>query len=298
MKDYIDKFKELVTDSEYVENALGERLYLADRDFKQCYKAGDTVREQLPMFWFCDTDGNVISLGNNKVVWLIPEKNDGRFTYHFRTEENGVFRGKVIRRSSLCGIVWGSYCYGKAADILSDDGIYGFGTNNKEKLTVSCHHIDGDKTNDNYNNLEFATNRVHLQTIHKMPDPADPDNQMGFMQRLTKAAAEEEPNKITILYADDSKKAIDAVDISELPENIKKAVSDFTAKAEIAEVVNNILRQQGKEFFENPRVLFLESARLFLKVHFQKTHSRLAVSLVPATDVFNGELITIKKERG
>lgn len=289
MEDYINRFKELITDSEYVENALGEKLYIADREFRQCYRAGDAVREQLPRFWFCDPVGNVVSLANDKAVWLMPEDNHGRFTYHFCIEDNGVISGKVIRRSTLCGIVWGSYCYGKAAEVLKTEGIYGFGTNSSERLTVSCHHKDGDKTNDSYNNLEFATNKAHMQTIHRLPtDAEDTEKQAKFMEKLTAAATDEEPDRVSLLIYDD-KGYKELVAVEDLPDGLKKSLAKEIYPMLITKYIQNLVRQFGSEFFKEKRYLYIAAAKQILSVHIQ--NNSYAVSIPSESELSDKTMI-------
>lgn len=292
MENYNDRFKELISDKKYIENAVGERLLLDNRSFRQCYKEKDSVRKCLPPFWFCDPEGNVISIAKDKAVWLIPENNNGRAAYHFVIHSGGEVNIKIIRRATLSGIVWGVYRYGKAAEILEREGIFGFGTNSNDKLTVSCHHKDGDKTNDNYNNLEFATNKAHLQTIHKVPTvAADNEEQILFMQKISAMATEEEPERVTLLFADDAGyKEIMAVKEDDLPESIKRSVADCMLPAIMAQYIKAITKQYGADYFNESRLIYIIPMKRFLKVHFQ--NNRYAVSIPSIEEIRKQDFIS------
>ncbi len=278
MPDYIERFKELVSDIGYVENAVGERLPIDERRFRQCYKENDPVRELLPKYWFCDSVGNVVSIARDKAVWLIPDTYNERAAYHFLINNDGEFYSKIIRRAALCGIVWGVYRYGKAAEILETEGIFGFGTNSKEKLTVSCHHKDGNKLNDDYNNLEFATNRAHLQTIHRLPLTDNKDSVDRFIQHLTDVATEEEPNKITILSYDDSgNKELIAVDNKEFPDSFKKAVAEKILPAFVMFNIKAIEQKFGEDYFSQSRLIFIAQIQRFLKVQVENGGYRVSI---------------------
>lgn len=290
-KEYVDKFAEFISDAEYVENSMGQKLLLESRSFRQCYDSKDKARSQLPPYWFCDQDGNVISIAKDKPMWLVPENNHGRAAYHFVLIEDGTVNKKIIRRASLCGIVWGSYRYGKADEVLSTEGIYGFGTNSSTKLTVSCHHKDEDKTNDNYNNLEFGTNRAHLQTIHKVPESDDIDSQRKFIKRLSDMACEEEPDKVTLLITGNGYKELVACDSNQLPDNLKESIRNTAYQVLVSQYVEILLQTYGKEYFEEDRFLYIVPTRQILKVQWQKADRRLAISIPNISEISNKEMI-------
>lgn len=292
MQDYIDKFTELISDADYVENGSGQKLMLEGRTFRQCYDSNDKARSQLPPYWFCDQEGDVVSIANDKMLWIVPENNHGRGVYHYAThEEDGSITRKIIRRASLCGLVWDSYRYGRADEILNTEGVYAFGTNG-EKLTVSCHHKDGDKTNDNCDNLEFATNKIHLQTIHKIPVVDDIESQAKFMQRLTEVACGEEPDKITVFaIGDDGYKEIIACDDNQLPDSFKKLINNAAYQTLVCQIIETLVQSNGMEYFTEDRFLYIVPTKQILKVHFENTESRFAVSKPSIAEISNKELI-------
>lgn len=167
----------------------------------QCY--ADTPRRyQLPKYWFVSDKTHLVSVESGEPVWLKNnERSNGSIYYKFViTKEDGSMQIKNIEAHNLIGLVSGSETYGRAGDLLDQEGVISFGVKKKGVLKNNGHHMDGDHNNNDPDNIQFVTTDIHtLMDSAPAPD-ADEEKQFRFMEKLGKLASQEEPNKISVFF--------------------------------------------------------------------------------------------------
>lgn len=201
-KDYKEIFdREMNSGRKIYTQDKTEELIIEDNEkWKQCYKPEDKIREQLPPFWFISDRGNLISVAKGKAYWLKKEdfNNSGRYSYHCNIcidSETSV--NKNIELHNLVRIVFGGLSYGKADELLQQQGIFAFGVKNSQQIKLNGHHI-GDKADNSPDNIELITTEAH-KIIDKTPKKTDPETIHKFLAELGKMAEQEEPDKFTLL---------------------------------------------------------------------------------------------------
>lgn len=205
-KNYIEKFTEVIETNTPIYSSNDEtKLFIPEDNeiFKQCW-ADTNTRKTLPKYWFISNHGNLISVCHDDPVWIegYTDETGTRkcYKYIIHDENNATMQHKNIESHNLVALVFGSEVYGKAAELLEQEGVYSFGINNKRKLKAQGHHIDGDHTNNEPQNIQIVSNRVH-PLLHSVPDLKNNlKKELQFMQRLADVVSEEEPHKITILF--------------------------------------------------------------------------------------------------
>ena len=221
---YNNRFKEILEADEpiYSTSNPNKRLIIADEEvFKQCY-ADTPTRKTFPKYWFISDRCNLITMKSGKPKWIEGyKKNNTGKCYKYVIYNGDEMQRKNIEAHNLVALVFGSEVYGRAWELLEQDGVYSFGTKNKEKLSNTGHHKDSCRSNNTPQNIQIITNRVHT-LLDKVPHPATNDHK--FISELVELATKEEPNKITVLfdgysynpktkeYTKDSPKSIHAVD--------------------------------------------------------------------------------------
>lgn len=248
-----------------------EELIIEDNEkWRQCYKPGDRVREQLPQYWFCSDKGNLISVVKGKAYWLKKDEWNGRYSYHFNVyldDETSV--KKNIELHNLVRIVFGGLSYGLADDMLQEQGIFAFGIKKSKEVKLNGHHM-GDKEDNSPENVELVTTNAH-KVIDALPKNADTENISKFLAKFGDMAEVEEPNKISILLTgkkldkdfnvieDNGYRALYGTDKVVLT---KKAMKDFMAlqnECESRWIVNRIIevlvQTYGSEYFIEPKYL-------------------------------------------
>lgn len=138
--------------------------------YRQCYKKGSKIREQLPKYWFVSKEGFLINVKGSP-TWTKPNTDPDR--PEFKVSYKG--KGYPLATYNLVGLVWGCYISADAQKLLDKYGLKVFGRNKKTKgqhaPKVQGHHVGEcykhEKTRENYianNNpeiLQIITNREH-----------------------------------------------------------------------------------------------------------------------------------------
>lgn len=146
-------------------------------DFRQCYKKGDTIREQLPRYWFISKEGFLISVRNKKEPkWIRPNLDTDR--PQFKISKSN----KPITTYTLVSIVWGSDRTANAQKVMDERGLQCIGRLEKERgqhiAKVQGHHIEKyckEKTLESYianndpTNIQLVTVREH-DILNKMQE--------------------------------------------------------------------------------------------------------------------------------
>ena len=243
----------------------------------QCYSESDKARSQLPAYWFLSTNGNLISVFRGKAQLL--KKNlvkNKYYAYAFTYKaSDGEMKTKSITEHTLLRLVFGKQAYGKAEDILNSEGMDAFDNSNASGK-LNCHHIDSNAQNNSLDNIELLTTDAH-KVIHKAPKTSDMADQVKFMEEFQALAANEEPDKISILLtgqtldknnheiiSDDGSRAIFAADHLTLSGKAVRQITDMCIGTEVSSFLANKL---GMDFFSTPRYLCIGDCN-FYRINF------------------------------
>ena len=205
--DYATLFHEiLVNDTPIYSTKDKDKRFIAEDEeiFMQCY-ADTPTRKTFPKYWFISNKCNLISIENGKPKWIEGyKKNKTGKCYKYIIHENDTFQRKNIEAHNLVGLVFNSEVYGKAKELLEQDGVFSFGVKNNAKLSNTGHHKDSNRGNNAPNNIQIITNRVHtlLDTIPN--HNASEEKQIEYMQKIGKILEQEEPHKATIIFTGDT----------------------------------------------------------------------------------------------
>lgn len=200
---YKEKFDELFDSGlPIIDYVTEEEFEASDGEiFEQCY-ADTPERRTFPKFWFVSNYGNLISVGEKRLVWVhkIPRNDNKRFSYKYMIKDNEDKRVvKNIELHNLVGLVFGSESFGRATELIKEKGVQAFGVNNLEELKAQGHHIDGECGNNEPENIKFVTDKVHT-LFDSIPDiDSKEEDEFKFMKKFGKLMSEENPNAITIL---------------------------------------------------------------------------------------------------
>ena len=202
-KYYKNKFDELFNSgTPIIDQVTGEELILQEGEtFRQCY-ADTPKRNTFPKQWFVSKQGNLISVVGNKLIWVhkIPREKGSQYTYKYCLHTGEERVTKNVQLHNLVGLVFGSESFGKATELLNDKGVYAFGVCNPKEDVVQGHHIDGDPTNSNPNNIKFLTDKTHTLFNSGPGIEATEEKQFRFMQRFGKLMETENPDTITVYF--------------------------------------------------------------------------------------------------
>lgn len=172
-----------------------------DEVFKQCY-ADTPTRKYFPKYWFVSDKGNVISFYHDKPVWIKKnQRESGSCCYKFMAEkEDGSIGLKNIEVHDLVALVFDSYVYGQAKNLLEADGIYAFGVHSKESNAVQGHHINSDHEDNKPKNIQLVTSDVH-KLLHSAPtDEADDEKVREWEKAAVHILSNEEPDRISLVF--------------------------------------------------------------------------------------------------
>ena len=201
---YYDKFQELFNSGLPIIDGVTDEVFEAAEGeiFNQCY-ADTPERNTFPYYWFVSNYANLISVGENKLMWVHKNQreNSGKFSYKYTIPTGkDTSMTKNIEGHNLAWLVHGAEAYGLAEQKIKDEGVFAFGIRTGEGLNVQGHHIDGNDTNNVPANGKFVTARVHT-LFDSIPKPdATAEEQYKFMEKFGKIAKTENPNSITILF--------------------------------------------------------------------------------------------------
>lgn len=250
-----------------------EKVYVKTlKSWKQCYSAESKARKELPQYWFVDDKGDVISVARKKPILLKRDyktdfenryKNANRYNYHYDGHKN-------ITASTLVALCFGSEIYGKAKDLLKKKGLEAFG-NNADQDNVQVHHHDKQGDNNNPDNLELLTSRVH-KVIHNRQKGL---TEKEYLLQVGKVAAVEEPERITALLIDDKKlsKKILSVDEMRLCERAQEQLQRvyqecYTLLAN--KCLELVLQIKDIDYFDKERFVCYENSIMFRYVRTAK----------------------------
>ena len=203
-KMYAEAFAEALEEGTpiYSTSNPDKRLVIADNEtFRQCWTDTPT-RRTFPKYWFTSDYCNLVSMKNGKPKWIEGYKKNktGKCYKYVIYDDNGEMKKKNIEAHNLLALVFESETYGRAAELLEQDGVYSFGTKNNEKLSNTGHHkLTRKNTPDN---IQIITNQVHT-LIDRVPNPntSTLEQEAKFMQELGELARKEAPNKITVFFS-------------------------------------------------------------------------------------------------
>ena len=267
-KEYKERFILSMNDDDEITTKDGkEKLDKSDKDWEQCYKKGNKAREQLPNFWFCSNskENEVVSVIHKKSHLL--KKYDsgyGRYSYHYNiTCDNGERTStKNMQCHNLARIVFGGLSYGIAEELLDKYGVFAFGTG---EYDLHGHHI-GSKDDNSPENIELLSCRVH-RILHKAPNDVKSDKIGKFLTDYSNMACEEQPNKISVLYAgekvdkntlehieDDEIRVIYATDKDNI-ELSEEVLKELRNQIIIGESIDLLIDNYGEDYFNEPKYL-------------------------------------------
>lgn len=199
-KQILDKYIE--DGKEIHDKSKKQKLILKEGEkFTQVY-ADTPVRRLIPKHYFFSDENNLVSLATGKPVYVRqqPRENGRPFYILPLKDENGeTLQCKNVEVHNLAAIVHGADVIGKANDLLKKNGIFAFGINNKKELKVQGHHKDGNKKNNEVNNIQLLTSQFHT-LIENAPNPNDDKEVIKFMIDLSKQAEQEEINQPFIVF--------------------------------------------------------------------------------------------------
>ena len=170
-----------------------------DENWIQCYSPSTTARSQITPHWFLSDKGDLCGVRNDNVYLIRKQVDKEGYIYHVMqyVNEQGAIANKKIRLHVLMALVWGGRVYGrKAKQRLEEKGLFAFGTAPHE---LNCHHIDGDKTNNDPSNLCIMTAKMHRMIDLSFPDGAKPEKMDDYMAKLAVEVAQESPYGITLV---------------------------------------------------------------------------------------------------
>lgn len=251
-------------------NDKKEKLVITDGEiWKQCYKYGDKVRDKLPTYWFISDKGNLISVKHGKPRLLKKDYLNGRYSYHFNINIDDETKiKKNIEGHNLVRLVFGGLSYGKADDLLDEDGIFAFGIRTNKKLTLQGHHIGKKEDNSPYN-IELLSANAH-KVLHKASTVGlnDIKDIKKILVEFERMASEEEPNKISVLFTGQKvdKNTLEITDNNEIKlldtmesnDNIKLSKQELQKLQSMCIIDNAIvmlLDTYGMDYLEEPKYL-------------------------------------------
>lgn len=203
-KYYYDKFRELFNSGDpIIDNTNGAVFEATEGEvFLQCYEDAPE-RNTFPMYWFVSNRGNLISVKEDKLIWVHPNRRakSQRYSYKYViVDDDNPDKATIknIELHNLVGLVFESGAYGTAAQKIKEEGVYAFGVRSQEGTCAQGHHKDGNNTNNDPNNIKFVSARVHT-LFDSVPKPDAPEQDvLAFMKKFGDVASAECPDAITV----------------------------------------------------------------------------------------------------
>lgn len=283
-EDYINSNRPIKTLDGQIELKIED-----DMQWQQAYDPDDNIRKAFPEYWFVSEKGDVVSVHlNGKRVYLLRKDDggDGYYDYHMNIQnEDGTMTTKRLGTQNLVGLVFGAYAYGEAKEMLNEKGIYGFGRKQTGVSAVNGHHINADKKDNSYGNIEFVSTDIHnvIDTFPKGDAPVK--KQVEYLKKFGRQAGKEVPNEISVLLSGhtwDRKTGEYLGDTGEtyiystkkLPMTIKamNQINNFSINALCSRLVQTVVEQlildKGTEFFTEPKYLTI-GTETFYRAYLQ-----------------------------
>jgi len=138
VKDWIETKKSITT---WKKEEQQELILLEDEYFTPCFCQNESVRNELPNYWFVSNKGNIVTVINGKVYWKKShpyEDGSGRSSY----KPINYITGKhiSIMTYNLLWSVFNRNCiFGRAKDYVDQFGSYAFGVKG-DPFNVEGHH--------------------------------------------------------------------------------------------------------------------------------------------------------------
>lgn len=267
-RQYEKLFRSLALEGLWVSTDDGsEKVYVDNyEEWRQCYSTYSKARAALPPYWFVNSKGDVISVATGKAVLLKkddkltkkdreqhPEKVDNCY-WHYHKDQGR----ENIPAHTLVSLVFESLAYGKAQELINEKGLNAFG-NKADKDNVQTHHIDNNKQNNRPSNLENVTVRAH-EILNVNQERVTDESRADFMQKFSRAAAVEEPGRISLMIMDEQPDIRDTTKL--VPTKQLRAVNDISFTQESFQ---KALRLYNKAVQEKHRLIADECLRQILK---------------------------------
>ena len=199
-QNYIQILCDYLNSGKPIKSSTGKELIIADDEvFLQCWD--NTPRLQtFPKFWLISNHEHLVSVFNNKVKWIEGyQRDDGSRCYKYNEQIDDSIHVKSIETHNLMGLVFGSEVYGRAKELLDNDGVHAFGIKKKGVLKVNGHHKLGRNGEVTPKDIQFITTPVHI-ILGQIPTSDNLEQNLAFMHELSNLAQQEEPNKISIIF--------------------------------------------------------------------------------------------------
>ena len=205
---YLTKFIQLLQQNAIVTDTDGNTFHLQDeKNWKQVYDEHITSRSIFPHSWFLssgevDKVPKLINIAYTSPRWLKRNIHGAdKVCYKPKLIIDGTRKTKNLEEHNLVALVYPELAeaYGKAKELIEEKGVLAFG---KEEDNAHGHHkAKYSKSKDNSaSNIQPTMKPVHEFITHKIPSPnATLEEEIAFMRAFGKLAAEQEPNKPTIL---------------------------------------------------------------------------------------------------
>ncbi len=273
---YLKRFNESVVPGMWIKTQDGSKVIsinLQD-EWKQCYPTergakklySYKARKQLPPYWFINNQGDVITLESGKPYLLKPD-DKGDEVKKYKAYHIGHSN---IQVHALVGLVFSSKTYGKAAELIKKYGIKALG---RERGKVHAHHQDGNKENNQPDNIIFAVTEVHC-AVHNISQ--------NSMQKFSDIAAIAEPDHMTMVL-EGTKNQRQLV-------RTKKLLATERAAESLENVSNSIItlmlaNDLGVEYFTEPKTVFIDSANKFVTMVSSSEGEVETTEIEPSSDI-------------
>lgn len=234
--EYQKLFDNFIKNNTKIYNRHHESLELHESDIWTQAWADTPRRKYFPIYWFVlKQTGDVISLSGKAPRWLSKDdtNRDGRSKYIFSyfDEVKQSIGKKSIEIQNLNGLVHNSKVYDDAAPLLDALGPWAFGRN---KGQVNGHHIDGNKLNNDADNIQFVVQgQSHDLLTYQPPVNCTFDEFANYSQKIHAVTKAIVPNKVTIIFADGSKKEIHSCDMPPADSIFMKSLNQALAKCNV-----------------------------------------------------------------
>lgn len=233
---YQEKFDNLMKIDPEIKDKEGSILKLYKDDTWTQAWADTPRRKYFPNYWFVRKQtGDVISLSGKIPRWLSKDdtNRDGRSKYIFSyfDEVKQSIGKKSIEIQNLNGLVHNSYAYDDAAPLLDALGPWAFG---HKKGFVNGHHLDCNKFNNDADNIQFVVQgQSHDLLTYQPPNDCTFDEFIKYSKKIHAVTKSIVPNKVTIIFADGSKKEIRSCDMPPADSIFMQSLNQALAKCNV-----------------------------------------------------------------